>query len=90
MNFGNFLQSSVTIAKGSKLLLVDDGAYSHVLVNGVWQNGQPLPETLPGAPGIGTLVVNGKSVEIGPFSTAGTYHIYCSIHPGMMLTIIVQ
>ncbi len=28
--------------------------------------------------------------EIGPFTTAGIYHLYCSIHVGMNLTIVVQ
>jgi hypothetical protein len=41
MEAGNFAQSSVTIAKGSKLLLIDDGNILHILRNGSWVNGQP-------------------------------------------------
>ena len=87
---GNFLQSSVIVPKGSKLLLVDDGPFLHILTNGSWQNGQPKPAKEPGAPSVNNLQINGTSVEIGPFSTAGAYHIYCTVHQGMNLTIIVQ
>jgi plastocyanin len=91
MGIDNFDQSSVTIPKGSKLLLVDDSSsYEHVLSNGTWQNGQPQPETAPGAPVVHNLDIKGQSVTIGPFTTAGTYYIYCSIHEGMVLIIIVQ
>ena len=86
----SFDQSSVTIAKGSKLLLVDDGSFLHILSNGSWQNGQPEPQQEAGAPSVNHVQVNGKSVEIGPFNAAGTYHIYCSVHQGMNLTVIVQ
>jgi plastocyanin len=90
MGPGNFLQSSVTIPKGSKLLLVDDGSFLHILNNGFWQNGQPQSAKEPGAPTINNLQNNGTRVEIGPFTTAGTYHIYCSVHQGMNLTVTVQ
>lgn len=90
MDAGNFLQSSVTIAKGSKLLLVDNSSAVHILANGSWQNGHAMAEREAGAPVVNNLQVSGNSVEIGPFSVAGTYHIYCMVHPGMNLTIIVQ
>jgi plastocyanin len=90
MSAGNFDQSSITISKGSKLLLVDDVAVLHILANGSWQQSVPKPEQGPGAPTIKNVQVNGNSVEVGPFVTAGTYHIYCTIHPGMTLTVIVQ
>jgi plastocyanin len=90
MGPGNFLQSSVSVPKGSKLLLVDDGSFLHILTNGSWQNGQPNPAKELGAPSINNLQINGTRGEIGPFTTAGTYHIYCTVHQGMNLTIIVQ
>ncbi len=90
MSAGNFSQPSVTISKGSKLLLVDDVAVPHILANGSWENGVPKPEKEPGAPTVNNVQVNGNSVEVGPFSTAGTYHIYCTVHQGMNLTVIVQ
>jgi plastocyanin len=90
MGISNFDQTSVTISKGSRLMLIDDGSYLHILSNGTWVNNTPRPATEAGAPTVGNLQVNGNSIEIGPFNTAGTYHIYCTIHPGMNLTIIVQ
>jgi len=90
MGTGNFLQSSVTIPKGSKLLLVDDVSSLHILANGSWQNGVTQPANESGAPRVNNIQVNGNSIEIGPFTTAGTYHIYCVVHRGMNLTIIVQ
>jgi plastocyanin len=90
MGAGNFLQSSVTIPKGSKLLLVDDVTSLHILANGSWQNGAAKPANESGAPRVNNVQVNGHSIEIGPFTTAGTYHIYCVVHQGMNLTIIVQ
>src|SRR5947209_19905103 len=90
MSAGSFLQSSVTMPKGSKLMLVDDVAALHILANGSWQNGVPNTTSEPGAPRVNNVQVNGGSTEIGPFSAAGTYHIYCEVHQGMNLTIIVQ
>lgn len=55
-----------------------------------WVNNTPHPATEAGAPTLGNIQVNGNSIEIGPFNTAGTYHIYCTVHPGMNLTVIVQ
>jgi plastocyanin len=90
MSAGNFDQSTITISKGSKLLLVDDVAVLHILANGSWQQSVPKPEQEPGAPTIKNVQVNDSSVELGPFVTAGIYHIYCTVHPGMTLTVIVQ
>lgn len=90
MGAGSFIQTSVTIPKGSKLMLVDDVAALHILDNGSWQNGAPKTTDEPGAPRVNNLQINGGSTEIGPFSVAGTYHIYCAVHQGMNLTIIVQ
>ncbi len=90
MNPGGFALSSVTIAKGSKLLLVDDTSEQHLLTNGIWQQNTPLQQQEPGAPLVKNLSVSGNSVTIGPFTTAGTYHIICLIHQGMSLTINVQ
>jgi len=40
MNAGNFEQTSVTIPKGSKLMLVADQNSFHIIANGTWQNCQ--------------------------------------------------
>ncbi len=90
MGPANFVQSSVDVPKGSKLMFIDDGAYLHILVNGSWVNSSARPAKEPGAPTVNNLQVNGNNVEIGPFATAGTFHIYCSIHVNMNLTINVK
>jgi len=85
-----FVQNVVLVPRGSKLLLVDDGNYDHVLQNGFWQGTTPHNQIEPGAPTVQKRDINGGSFEIGPFTTAGIYHLYCSIHVGMNLTIVVQ
>lgn len=90
MSTTTFDQPTVTISKGSKLLLVDDTSVLHILDNGSWQNGTAHRAQETGAPLVNNLQVNGNSVEIGPFNTAGTYHILCIVHQNMNLTIIVQ
>lgn len=85
-----FVQNVVLVPKGSKLLIVDDGSYEHVLQNGFWQDTAPHNQVEPGAPAVQNRDINGGSFEIGPFTTAGIYHIYCTIHVGMNLTIVVQ
>jgi plastocyanin len=71
-------------------MLIDDGSFPHILRNGVWKNNTPYPAAEAGAPSVHDVQVSGNSIEIGPFNTAGTFHIYCTIHPGMNLTVIVQ
>ena len=46
--------------------------------------------TLYRASGLDNLDSKGGSLEIGPFTTAGIFHIYYTIHRGMNLTIVVQ
>jgi len=90
MSTNKFLLSTVTISKGSKLLLVDDSAETHDLFNGTWQNSTPVVKQEVGAPLVNNVQLKSDSVAIGPFPVAGTYHIFCTVHPGMTLTIIVQ
>ncbi len=87
----NFLQSSVTLSKGQSLQLVNTASDIHIISLGSWVNGTPQPATEPGAPQVHNeqLAANG-TLTIGPFNTAGTYHLYCTIHPNMNLTVIVK
>jgi plastocyanin len=88
----NFTQSSVTISKGSSLNLINDVNVTHVISNGSWVNGVAKPATESGAPTVSNLQFSssGQSQTVGPFNTAGTYHLYCSVHQNMNLTVIVQ
>ncbi len=90
MSSTNFTQSSVTISKGSSLNLVDDTTVVHIIKNGSWDNGTPKPATEPGAPTVNVQFQGSDSHIVGPFNTAGTYHLYCTIHSGMNLTVTVQ
>jgi plastocyanin len=87
----NFLVSSITIPKGSKLTLIDDAAVPHIIKNGSWVNGAQQATKESGAPTVNvTFNGSGESHDIGPFTTAGTYHIFCTIHLNMNLTITVK
>lgn len=86
----NFQVPSITIAKGATLTVIDDVAVAHILRNGSWVNGSPQPKQEPGAPTVNVSFNGNDTHTIGPWNTAGTFHIYCTIHPGMNLTIIVK
>jgi plastocyanin len=87
----NFVQTSITINKGQSLTLVDDVSAAHTIANGSWVNGSAQPKQEPGAPVVNNLQFNGNdSHMIGPFNTAGTFQLYCTVHPGMNLTVTVQ
>ncbi len=90
MGGASFIQSSVTLKQGQSLNLVDKAASTHIIVNGSWVNGKQVPKVEPGAPTI-NITFNGNDSHLTtPFNTPGTYHIYCTIHSGMNLTIIVK
>ena len=90
MNGSNFVQSSITIKKGESVTLVADTSTPHIIANGTWENGSPKRAKEPGAPEIMDVQVNGNSSQsIGPFTTAGTFKLYCTIHAGMNLTVQV-
>ncbi len=85
-----FQEACVNVAKGSKLQVVPVVNSLHILDNGSWVNGQQVPMTEAGAPTVSNVQVTAGTVSLGPFTTAGTYHIYCTVHPNMNLTVIVK
>ena len=90
MSESNFVQSSVTLSKGSSLNLINDTSVVHIIQNGSWVNGTPRPKTEAGAPSVSQQFNGNDSYMVGPFNTAGTYHLYCTVHEGMNLTVIVR
>jgi len=91
MSNTNFVQSSITIKKGERLTLVADTFISHSIANGTWENGTPKPSKEPGALVIDNVSVGGNSsATIGPFTNVGSFKLYCTVHPGMNLTVVVQ
>ena len=87
----NFAVSCVNITKGSKLMLIDDVQVLHIITNGMWDSsGNQVTTKEPGAPTISNVNISGGQADIGPFTTAGTYHILCTVHPGMNLVVNVK
>jgi plastocyanin len=85
-----FAPNIVALHKGDTLTLVGDSPTPHILANGAWsEDSHPAPGAETGAPTVDNVQVNDDTKTIGPFTTPGTYHIYCTIHPGMTLTISV-
>ena len=91
LEVGSFSPSSISLTKGEHLTIVDSGAYHHNLSMGRWMHGQPVLQNQPGAPSLTNKDVNaaGQTVILGPFTTAGTFYLMCSLHHNMMLKIIV-
>ena len=91
LNDAQFVQASITIKKGERLTLIDDVLTPHIIANGTWENGTAHSATEPGAPQVKDVQINGNSSQtIGPFTTAGTFKLYCTIHSGMNVTVVVQ
>lgn len=87
----NFLTNVVLVPKGSKLQVINDDGIEHVLENGFWTaSGAPNTQNEAGAPAVRNVDIKNGSVELGPFNTAGVFHLYCTIHRGMNLTVVVQ
>jgi len=86
----SFQESCVSVAKGQSLKIVPAAQSLHIFGNGSWVNGSPQPAKEPGAPSVNNLQETTNPVTIGPFNTAGTFHIYCSVHTDMNLTVNVK
>ena len=85
-----FQASCVEVAKGSQLQIIPASQALHILDAGSWVDGKPVPMNEPGVSTVNNVQVTVSPVTIGPFTVAGTFHIYCSVHPNMNLTIVVQ
>lgn len=91
LDVGNFSPTSINLTKGANLTIIDSGAYHHNLSMGRWINGQPVLQNEAGAPKLANKDMNaaGATVVLGPFTTAGTFYLLCSLHHNMMLKITV-
>ena len=92
MNATNFVQNSITIKKGESITLINGDLFgSHTIANGTWENGTAQPTREGGAPVVKDVNIGGNSsATIGPFTTAGTFKLYCTVHAGMSLIVIVE
>jgi plastocyanin len=85
-----FQESCVNVAKGSNLQVVPSVTSFHILTNGSWVNNNQVPMNEADAPTVTNVQETSSTISIGPFTTAGTYHIFCTVHPNMNLTVIVK
>jgi plastocyanin len=91
MSETQFVPTSITIQKGDRLTLVDDVAVVHIIANGRWDSyGNQRPDIEPGAPSVQAQFNGNDQQSIGPFTTVGTFHLYCTIHNNMNLTVVVR
>lgn len=90
MGGANFIQTTITINKGESVTLVNDVSVEHIITNGQWKNGTPDTAKESGAPAYNATFNGNDSGSLGPFTTSGTFHFYCTVHPGMNLTVTVK
>ena len=90
MSNANFVETSITIQKGQSVNIIDDVAVLHIIVNGTWKDGKAVVTKESGAPNYNATFNGNDSSTLGPFTTSGTFQYYCTVHPGMNLSVIVQ
>jgi plastocyanin len=90
MGSTNFEVPSTIIKKGQMLTLINTASDEHIITNGSWVGATQKPVKEAGAPTVNVTINGPQSQQIGPFNTAGTFRIYCTIHQGMNLAIAVQ
>jgi plastocyanin len=87
MAFMDFSKDVVTLHTGDHLILVNSSRNIHVV--GPGQNGQ-IVSAVRGEPLTGFRLMETNAVyNTGPWLTPGTYHVTCSVHPMMNLTVVV-
>lgn len=90
MSSGSFDQDSITVKKGESISIIDDVAVVHIIKNGFWKDATADEAKESGAPVYNQTFNGNDSGVLGPFSTSGTFHYYCTVHPGMNLTVVVS
>jgi plastocyanin len=89
MGHEEFGRTAITIRAGQRLTFTDPSHWLHVLIPG---KGARLASQ-PGLPSLGArnahLVERGDRWTTGAWTTPGTYHLTCQLHPEMTLTVHV-
>ena len=87
MSFMDFSKDVVYLHRGQDLTLVNSSRNIHAV--GPGQNGQ-IVSGVRGEPMTGYHLMETNAVyKTGPWLTPGTFHVTCSIHPMMNLTVVV-
>ena len=85
-----FTPAVVDVPAGGSIFLIEDAPIPHFVRNGQWAAARAAQAARePGAPAVNVVITNG-AVQVGPFSRAGVYHLYCTVHPGMNLTLRIR
>lgn len=87
MSFMDFSRDIVTLHRGGRLTLVNSSRNIHSV--GPGKNGQ-ITSPVRGEPLTGFHLMETNAVyTTGPWLIPGTYHVTCSVHPMMNLTVVV-
>lgn len=87
MSFMDFSKDVVYLHRGQDHTLVNSSRNIHAV--GPGQNGQ-IVSGVRGEPMTGYHMMETNAVyKTGPWLTPGTFHVTCSIHPMMNLTVVV-
>ncbi len=89
LSASDFMQNHVTLHKGDRLRLVDDVASVHIVMNGTWDGTTSKAHAEPGAPLVNHQFSGNDAHVIGPFTSAGSFRFYCTVHLGMNLLVTV-
>ena len=87
----DYARETIILQTGERLWLVNDSNFLHVLTLGK----NSLIEDERGAPHIGDalgleVMPGGKMYQTPPWNTPGTYHLTCTLHAHMNLTVVVM
>jgi plastocyanin len=89
MGHEEFGARHLTVHVGSSIVLRNSSHWLHVIVPGV----EAHTERQSGLPSLGMrdahISETGDVFRYGPFDTPGRYHLTCSLHPEMNLTVDV-
>jgi plastocyanin len=87
MGSTTFAQSVAMIHRGDRLTLANNSRLVHVIGPG---QGGHVDDTAAGVPVMGYNLMQTNSVYTSaPWETPGSYHLTCSVHPGMTLKVVV-
>jgi plastocyanin len=83
----DFKQEGVTLHRGERLTLINDSNAVHVVGPG---RDSAIRTPQRGVPMTGFhLMQTNDSYTTGPWMTAGTFYLTCTVHPGMDLKVVV-
>ncbi len=97
MDPSNFAQHSITVKANTPITLDDtvNGGGYHILCVGSGNGGQGPGQCEKSGNGPSQLYGNGLTVTNGTkptitFPATGSYHVICTVHPGMYIDVTVQ